>query len=84
MPNYRIVFLSESGASMRELSAYCQSDKHARVLAHAMKQREYKRLEVWRDDDLIYARPWSPLAAARIDAAALEAGVEMLPERRAV
>jgi hypothetical protein len=57
MPSYEICYLNEDGSLACTLSALCDDDKRAKILAHAMKLSEYKRFEVWADKTLVYARP---------------------------
>jgi hypothetical protein len=57
MPNYEINYLNEDGTLACKLSAQCGDDTEAKVLAHAMKEREFKGLEVWDGRDLVYVRP---------------------------
>jgi hypothetical protein len=57
MPAYDIRYLDGEGHLAHAFSADCDSDGRAKVLAHAMKLPSCKRLEVWRGDALLYARP---------------------------
>ena len=57
MPAYDICYLNDAGALTYKFTADCDDDRHAKVLAHAMKLPSVKRLEVWNGQDLIYARP---------------------------
>jgi hypothetical protein len=57
MPAYDIRYLDGEGFLAHTFSAVCDDDKHARILAHAMKLPSTKRLEVWNGDALVYARP---------------------------
>ena len=54
---YDICYLDHEGVLTCKFSALCGDDKHAKVLAHAMKISDSKRLEVWSGDVLIYRRP---------------------------
>lgn len=57
MPSYDIYFLDENGQLAFKFATTLSDEKRARILAHAMKQREHKRIEVWQDATLIYERP---------------------------
>ena len=57
MPAYEICYLDRDGALTYKFSATCAEDKHAKVLAHAMKLPTCKQLEVWTGEKLIYQRP---------------------------
>ncbi|HEY5347111.1 MAG TPA: hypothetical protein VIJ72_02880 [Rhizomicrobium sp.] len=57
MPAYEICYLDRDGALTYKFSANCAEDKHAKVLAHAMKLPACKQLEVWTGEKLIYQRP---------------------------
>jgi hypothetical protein len=57
MPAYDIRYLDDEGYLAHTFSADCDDDKHARILAHAMKLPSTKRLEIWNGDALVYARP---------------------------
>ena len=58
MPNYEIVYLDGEGRLAFKFAATCDDEKSAKILAHAMKQSEHKRFEVWDDKAaLVYARP---------------------------
>jgi len=57
MPHYEINYLGEDGHLACKLAAQCDRDSQAKVLAHALKAREFKSLEVWNGSALIYERP---------------------------
>ncbi|MBV9330312.1 MAG: hypothetical protein JOZ55_02040 [Alphaproteobacteria bacterium] len=58
MPNYEIVYLDEDGRLTFKFSTACDNEMRAKILAHAMKERQHKRLEVWNADSaLVYCRP---------------------------
>jgi len=57
MPAYEICYLDGEGVLTYKFLANCDDDGRAKVLAHAMKLPSAKRLEVWSDEALIYARP---------------------------
>lgn len=57
MPAYEICYLDENGILTYKFVANCENDGRAKVLAHAMKLPEARRLEVWSGEELIYARP---------------------------
>lgn len=59
MPAYEICYLNGDGALTYKFMANCETESRAKVLAHAMKLPSCKRLEVWQDEVLIYARPSS-------------------------
>ena len=57
MPAYEICYLNAEGALAYKFAADCDDDSCAKVLAHAMKLPNAKRMEVWSGETLIYARP---------------------------
>jgi hypothetical protein len=57
MPAYEICYLDEAGDLTYKFSATCDDDQRAKVLAHAMKLPNAKKLEVWSGETLIYTRP---------------------------
>lgn len=57
MPNFEICYLDSDGSLACSFTAMCASETHAKVLAHAMKLKDYKKFEVWRDLTLVYQRP---------------------------
>ena len=61
MPNYEIVYLDDDGKLAFKFATRCDDEKRARILAHAMKEPEHKRLEVWTDNSLVYCRPANPV-----------------------
>jgi hypothetical protein len=58
MPDFEICYIDENGRLAFKFAARCEDAKRAKVLAHAMKRREHKGLEVWDDKaSLVYRRP---------------------------
>jgi len=57
MPEYDICYLNQDGNLSYKFSATCDDDTRAKVLAHAMKLPECRRLEVWNEGALVYQRP---------------------------
>jgi hypothetical protein len=57
MPSYEICYFDDEGSLTCSFSAICDSETHAKVLAHAMKLSDYKTFEVWHDRTLVYERP---------------------------
>lgn len=57
MPNYEIVYMDEDGKLAFKFATRCDDEKRAKILAHAMKERDYKSFEVWHDKALVYCRP---------------------------
>ena len=57
MPTYEICYMNDDGSLACTLAAMCRDDKHAKVLAHAMKLSVYRRFEVWQGRKLVYERP---------------------------
>lgn len=57
MPHYEICYRNEDGSLAAKFTTPCPDDKRAKILAHAMKSREHKALEVWDGDTLVYERP---------------------------
>jgi hypothetical protein len=65
VPNYEIVYLDGEGKLAFKFATTCDNEKGAKILAHAMKQREHKRFEVWDEKAaLVYARPANPSQSA--------------------
>ena len=60
MPNYEIWFRKIDGQLALKYEIGCTDDLHAKILAHALMSREYKCMEVWRGDNLVYERPEVP------------------------
>lgn len=56
MPNYEICYRDDHGSLTAKITLPCPDQLRAKILAHAMKEREYKTLEVWDGDTLIYER----------------------------
>ena len=57
MQAYEICYLNIDGSLAAKLSAMCEDEKTAKVLAHAMKLSGTKQIEVWDGRTLVYARP---------------------------
>ncbi len=63
MPSYEICYLDENGNLSLKFAATCSDAKRAKILAHAMKQPEHKRIEVWDERTLVYERPMHDVQA---------------------
>ena len=57
MPQYEICYLDHADKLLGTHSAPCADNKHARILAHAMRLSGTKRIEVWCGATLVYERP---------------------------
>ncbi|MBS0277817.1 MAG: hypothetical protein JSR81_09355 [Proteobacteria bacterium] len=57
MPAYEINYRYEDGSLTAKIETHCACDKEAKILAHAMRVDGTRRIEVWREEILIYARP---------------------------
>ena len=57
MPSYDIRFLNDDGTLAAAVAAECANETKAKVLAHAMKNKDHARLEVWDGETLVYERP---------------------------
>lgn len=57
MPSYDICYLKDDGTLAGKLSAQCQNEKQAKILAHAMRLKGSRRIEVWDGKALVYQRP---------------------------
>ncbi len=57
MPSYDICYLNDDGTVAAKIAAECANDTQAKVLAHAMKAKGSKRIEVWDGVTLVYERP---------------------------
>lgn len=57
MPSYDICYLDQEGRLALKFAATCRDETRAKILAHAMKMPEHKRIEVWMETTLVYARP---------------------------
>jgi hypothetical protein len=60
MPNFEICYLDGEGSLACSFTASCANETQAKVLAHAMKLKDYKTFEVWHDRTLVYQRPQLP------------------------
>jgi hypothetical protein len=60
MPSYDICYLNDDGTVAARIAADCANDMQAKVLAHAMKLENSKRIEVWDGVTLVYERPENP------------------------
>lgn len=56
MHHYEICFRFDNGALAAKISADARCDQDAKILAHALKEREHKALEVWDAERLVYER----------------------------
>ena len=56
MHHYDICFRLNDGSLAARVTVPAPSDKHAKILAHALKERAYKALEVWEGETLVYER----------------------------
>ena len=56
MPNYEICYRDDHGSLAAKVVLPCPDELRVKILAHAMKEREYKTLEVWDGDTLVYER----------------------------
>lgn len=65
MPTYQIFLYAVDGLPPTQLETHCTDDIRAKVLAHAVKRPADRRIEVWKDHELIYARPWQPTHQTR-------------------
>lgn len=61
MPNYEINYLHQDGSLAVKFEAHCEDDTHAKILAHAMRDHEHKKFEVWHAGSLVYQRPRAEL-----------------------
>jgi len=57
MPEYEFNYRHSDGSLACKVSAICGDERQAKILAHAMKEREFKTLEVWEGETLVYERP---------------------------
>lgn len=64
MPHYEICYTDHRGALVGKISAQCANSTQAAILAHAMKFRQWLKMEVWEGESLIYERP-IPLPVTR-------------------
>ena len=64
MPNYDIRYLDDDGRLKAKIATECANDMQAKVLAHAMKTADSKRIEVWDGPTLVYERPERYLRAS--------------------
>jgi len=75
MPEYEILYLDQCDERIYAFCATCVDDKRAKVLAHAMKLPDTKRLEIWSGPSLVYQRPQKinyPIADHRDEAVPCE------------
>ena len=60
MRHYEICYLHQDGSFAASFNAQCADDRHAKILAHAMKSQP-GGIEVWQietpDARLVYRRP---------------------------
>lgn len=60
MPNYDIQYYNPDGSMDARVVAQCADDREAKILAHALKDKGWKRIKVLTTEDerrLIYQRP---------------------------
>ncbi len=57
MPSYEIRYDDAQGERLEPFVVPCGGDKQERILAHAMRPRAARRIDVWAGDTLIYVRP---------------------------
>jgi hypothetical protein len=57
MPSYDIRYLDDDGTLKAKIATECTNDMQAKVLAHAMRAKGTKRIEVWDGPTLVYERP---------------------------
>lgn len=57
MPSYDIRYLDDDGTLKARIAFECATDIQAKVMAHAMKAGNAKRIEVWDGPTLVYERP---------------------------
>ena len=57
MADYDIRYQWGDGQPALSLRIACADDREAKIMAHAMKAREHKSFEVWKDEALVYKRP---------------------------
>lgn len=60
MPAYEIFYFGTEGFVIHTLSADCNDDAAARVVAHAVKPLTSSKLEVWKAGALVYRRANGP------------------------
>ena len=58
MPNYDLVYLHTDGSVAAIITSLCDDDTKAKILAHAMRVNGASQMEVWKEETLIYTRPW--------------------------
>ncbi len=56
MTSYDICYRDAHGTLAMRITTPAPSQRTAKILAHAMKEREYKSLEVWEGETLVYER----------------------------
>jgi len=66
MPAYQICLRnSSSGRLELKYDLSCMDDTRARSIGCALVLRKRRRLEIWKDDQLIFARPRREVASRR-------------------
>lgn len=63
MPSYDILYLNAQGKVESKVVAECSDDREAKILAHALKDKGFKRIKVLgglEQRHLIYQRPMVP------------------------
>jgi hypothetical protein len=76
---YDICYVGSGNALACTLTAQCADDRRACILAHAMRPNACKGIEVWRDEVLIYARPYrEPKMLFKFERRALDSNTNFL------
>ncbi|HEY1707993.1 MAG TPA: hypothetical protein VGG10_06995 [Rhizomicrobium sp.] len=57
MPSFDFLYRKDDGRLALKLTAECEDEIRAKVLAHAMKAAECHHFEVWDGATLVYERP---------------------------
>lgn len=56
MPQFDICYRDEHGSLAAKVTTPAPDAHRAKILAHALKEREHKTLEVWEGETLVYER----------------------------
>lgn len=57
MPSFEIYYRDTDGTLIEKFAVHCASPLHAKIMAHAMKDRPFTQIEIWNGDALVYERP---------------------------